>query len=343
MARVTTTNYNAEADTQFAWATTGSDFFSRELDLYRLAQAVEEHDHSAGRGLAVTRIAAAALAGMTFTGDPTFSGTATFATLAVSGSVTGAVDFDGNVNIDGTLNVEGAVTVDDNIVVTGTGAVAGNFAVNTDKFTVAAASGNTLVAGTLAVTGDVAVATNKFTVAAASGNTAIAGTLGVTGNFAINTNKFTVVAASGNTNIAGVIDVTGVGLSTFAGPLDVTGALTAYSVISPAAVVGTPAANGLYRENVVKAWGAVTSAGVLSDGFNVAASRAGTGEYTLTWDRDFANANYSLIITTANTGSIAGIHPRVEAKAAGSATIITQQPDGTFLDCAFNFIAIGDQ
>jgi len=52
---------------------------------------------------------------------------------------------------------------------------AGDVRVNTDKFTVAGASGNTAIAG------DVAVATDKFTVAAASGNTAVAGTLGVTG------------------------------------------------------------------------------------------------------------------------------------------------------------------
>jgi hypothetical protein len=43
-----------------------------------------------------------------------------------------------------------------------------------------AVSGATALAA-LATTGDVAVATNKFTVAAASGNTAVAGTLGVTG------------------------------------------------------------------------------------------------------------------------------------------------------------------
>jgi hypothetical protein len=43
-----------------------------------------------------------------------------------------------------------------------------------------AVSGATALAA-LATTGDVAVATNKFTVAAATGNTAVAGTLGVTG------------------------------------------------------------------------------------------------------------------------------------------------------------------
>jgi len=60
--------------------------------------------------------------------------------------------------------------------------VAGDFAVNTDKFVVTAASGNTAIAG------DVAVNTDKFTVAAATGNTVVAGTLGVTGAITLGAN-----------------------------------------------------------------------------------------------------------------------------------------------------------
>ncbi len=88
---------------------------------------------------------------------------------------------------------------------TATGAIAGgsssNIAINTNKFTVAASTGNTLVAGTLAVTGvttltddliggastDIAINTNKFTVAAATGNTLVAGTLAVSGNATLTT------------------------------------------------------------------------------------------------------------------------------------------------------------
>jgi hypothetical protein len=58
MTRVQTTNYGALATTQFQWATTDDDLFDREFDLYRLAQAVEIHDHSSGHGLAVARIGA---------------------------------------------------------------------------------------------------------------------------------------------------------------------------------------------------------------------------------------------------------------------------------------------
>ena len=55
----------------------------------------------------------------------------------------------------------------------------------------------------LSSTGDFAVNTNKFNVAAASGNTSFAG------NLAINTNKFTVNSTTGNTLVAGTLDVTG--------------------------------------------------------------------------------------------------------------------------------------
>lgn len=56
MARITTTNYAGASDTTFAWATSGSDRFNREDDLYNLARALEIHDHSAGKGLPVGRI-----------------------------------------------------------------------------------------------------------------------------------------------------------------------------------------------------------------------------------------------------------------------------------------------
>lgn len=53
MVRVTTSNYGADATTQFAWATTDDDLFDREDDLYNLSQAVEFHDHTPTRGLPI--------------------------------------------------------------------------------------------------------------------------------------------------------------------------------------------------------------------------------------------------------------------------------------------------
>ncbi len=62
-----------------------------------------------------------------------------------------------------------AITVDGSLSTNTNLSSTGNFAVNTDKFTVAAASGNTAFAG------DLAINTNKFTVNATSGNVVVAG------------------------------------------------------------------------------------------------------------------------------------------------------------------------
>src|SRR5688500_204244 len=61
MARDATSNYGADVDTVFQWATSDGDFFDRELDMSFLARAVERHDNSAGRGIAVGRVAAGSI------------------------------------------------------------------------------------------------------------------------------------------------------------------------------------------------------------------------------------------------------------------------------------------
>jgi hypothetical protein len=58
-----------------------------------------------------------------------------------------------NLFLSGNATIGGTVTLSGGIDVTGALGVDGDFDVNTDKFTVASATGNTLVAGTLGVTG----------------------------------------------------------------------------------------------------------------------------------------------------------------------------------------------
>lgn len=101
------------------------------------------------------------------------------------------------------------ITVTDPI----TGGSDSNIAINTNKFTVAASSGNTVVAGTLAVTGDVAVNTDKFAVTASSGNTTIAGTCAVTGALSglaksqtVTGSAYTVTAADGGIVVIAAAD-----------------------------------------------------------------------------------------------------------------------------------------
>jgi hypothetical protein len=99
----------------------------------------------------------------------------------------------GNTSVAGTLGVTGATTLSSTLGVTGA----------------------VTLSSTLALTGDLTINTNKFSVTAASGNTSIAGTLditgatGIDGDFDINTNKFTVASATGNTVVAGSLTTSG--------------------------------------------------------------------------------------------------------------------------------------
>ena len=90
------------------------------------------------------------------------------------------------------MNINKETNIAGNVTVSGTEKVGGNFAVNENKFTVNAESGNTSITGTLS-----------------AGATTINGTESVSGNFSVNTDKFTVAADSGNTSVAGTIGVSG--------------------------------------------------------------------------------------------------------------------------------------
>ena len=140
--------------------------------------------------------------------------TAIAGTLAVTGATnlsslitSGAATIGGALNVTGATTLTGNLTVPGNLAVTGTSTltgateVTGNFAVNTNKFTVAAASGDTVIAGTLGVTGAVT----------ASGNLSASGTLG--GNaLSINGNA----AITGDLNISGDTTIGNAGTDTLA-------------------------------------------------------------------------------------------------------------------------------
>lgn len=229
-------------------------------------------------------------------------------TLGVTGAVsaTSTVHAGGNLDTDGTLVVDGASTLTGAVGVTGVltladdliGGASSDIAINTNKFTVAASSGNTLIAGTLAVTG-----ATTLTGALAGGSSS---------NIAINTNKFTVAASSGNTLIAGTAAVTGASTLTGAvscgSTLSVTGTTTA-AAIDASGAVGVDGnfdvANTKFT--VAAASGNTAILGdvaVNTNKFTVAASSGNTlvaGTLAVTGDVAVATNKFTVAAATGNT------------------------------------------
>jgi hypothetical protein len=227
--------------------------------------------------------------------------------------------------------------------------VVGDFSVNTNKFTVAASSGNTAVAGTFSVTGtsshtgnstfggtvgitgDLSVNTNKFTVTAASGNTSIAGTLGVAGDVAVNTNKFTVAASSGNTVIAGTAGVAGdfavntnkftvvaaSGNTSVAGTLAVTGNTTLSGTLAVTGVA-THSANIVMSSNYITGLADPVNPQDAATKAYVDASRNGLDV------KQSVRAATTANITLSNTQTIDGV-----ALAAGDRVLVKDQSTGS--------------
>jgi hypothetical protein len=111
----------------------------------------------------------------------------------------------------------------------------------------------------------------------------------------------------------------------------------------PAALTGTPAQHGLFRENVVKGWVVYNgSADTITDSFNVSSIVDGAaGVDTINWDRDFADGSYCLVATVADGLSR---FAELASFAAGSANVQVRSDAGTLIDASrVHAIAIGDQ
>src|SRR3990167_10612889 len=103
------------------------------------------------------------------------------------------------------------------------------------------------------------------------------------------------------------------------------------------APAGTPVANTLYADNICKAWINFNGTGTIAikDSFNVSGIvDNGVGDYTVTWDRDFADTNYALAIGAANNGaaqSVVNIYP-IASKLVGSVQINCLSLAGAAID-----------
>lgn len=135
-------------------------------------------------------------------------------------------------------------------------------------------------------------------------------------------------------------------LSLHAGAQTIAGIKTFSSgIVMGADPGGTPTAHTLYKVNVIKGWANMNGSGTpaLNDSFNVSGIvDNAAGDYTITWDLDFANntyavagaANYTGHFTINNTGALA----------VGSTRIFTEDVGGAAAETNnICVIAVGDQ
>jgi hypothetical protein len=170
---------------------------------------------------------------LTVTGNVDIGG-GDFQVTASTGAVT--MNGPGALTVTGTSNLDGGIAVDGtNFTVSGTtGALhtAGDFDVATNKFTVAASTGNTAIAGTLAVTNAGTFASSISADSAAITTTLSAADADFSSTLKVGTSDAFQVANTGNVSTTGTLAVSGG--ATLSSTLAVTGAATLSSTLGVA-------------------------------------------------------------------------------------------------------------
>ena len=108
----------------------------------------------------------------------------------------------------------------------------------------------------------------------------------------------------------------------------------------------TPVANTLYTDNIVKGWCYFVDGGTaaITDDFNVASiADNGTGDYTITWETDLANANYAVAGTATDATTPDFILVEI-SRTAGTTRVGVSNSGGTAVDAAggATVLVIGD-
>ena len=113
--------------------------------------------------------------------------------------------------------------------------------------------------------------------------------------------------------------------------------------------VDPPAANALTQESIIKGWAYVTISGgtvTLTNSYNVSGVvDGGAGITTITWNQDFANANYAVAITAEDPNATDPYICSWRNKLVGAVDVYTRlKSTGALTDnINFTIIAIGEQ
>ena len=136
------------------------------------------------------------------------------------------------------------------------------------------------------------------------------------------------------------------------GGVTLTGTLTIGAFTATSAAAAPPVANTIYKDNIVKGWVTFNQTGTqaIVDSFNVTSiADNGAGDTTVTWETDFANANYAVVCTTRRDtasadGSFVSLKNVASNPAVGTVRVQAETLAGTNEDAELvSVIAIGDQ
>ncbi len=209
MSRVKSSHYGAVAAgldgaTEFYWATQGNDSFSREQDMASMARALDGHDHTNGKGLAVAGYAAGSIPASAIVPNPIFPGMVTINSgLNVTG---GGAAITGDVNISGFMWAQGDVrsTAGHVLAPAGHGIFHTGLTVDTGGATIGgptSITGNTTIQGNLNIAGVGSTITQ-----AGSGAVQFGGTVTISGGLGVGS---TISNGGGGMTIAGNSQITG--------------------------------------------------------------------------------------------------------------------------------------
>lgn len=112
------------------------------------------------------------------------------------------------------------------------------------------------------------------------------------------------------------------------GTITTSGAITATTLTLSGASPTAAAANTCYKDNIIKAWVNFNGQGAVAmrDKFNVTGiTDNGTGDYTVTWETDFADTSYAVLFGCGDNVISDGVASLnlTSAKAVGSIRIYT--------------------